>query len=97
MVWRLGMGPSGLVGDFSAIPDEELSHDTRNKLAGDTQLILAQCMKEVEEVLKRESAVFERFAKELLAKEELDYDHIQQIFKESGSPTARKLRAPIPA
>jgi cell division protease FtsH len=97
MVWRLGMGPSGLVGDFSAIPDEELSHDVRNKLAGDTQLILAQCIKEVEEVLKREAPAFERFAKELLAKEELDYDHIQQIFKEAGTPTPRKLRAPLPA
>ena len=94
MVWRLGMGPTGLVGDFSVIPEKEISDDVRDKLAGDTQRIMETCLKEVEELLKRETVLFERFATELLAKEELDYDQIQAIFEEFGTKTPRRLRKP---
>lgn len=92
MVWQCGMGPSGLVGNYSVIPDKEISDDVRNKLAEDTEQVMSECMKVVEEVIRREEAVFERFAQELLSKEELDYDQIQAIFKESGTKTARLLR-----
>ncbi|MBI4972951.1 MAG: AAA family ATPase, partial [Candidatus Omnitrophica bacterium] len=97
MVWRLGMGTSGLVGDYTlletmrsdygAFRGEKVSFVSENikeQLNNETQQILQGCLKEVEELLKRESALLDRFAQELLAKEELDYDEIEAIFKDFG-------------
>jgi len=92
MVWQFGMGDSGLVGDYSSIPPEQLAGDIKNKLNHDTQVLMDECMKEVDELLKQESVAFEKFAEELLSKDELDYDQIQEIFKEYGTKTARQLR-----
>ncbi len=89
MVWRLGMGPSGLVGDFSSIPETELSDEIKKKLNDDTNRIVQQCLKEVEEILKQENVLFERFAHELLAKGELEYDEIESIFTEYGKANPR--------
>jgi len=84
MVWRLGMNESGLVGDYSAIPASELSEDVKMKLNGDTNKVMQECLKTVEGILKKEWAIAERFAKELLEKEELEYDEIENIFYEFG-------------
>ncbi len=92
MVWSLGMGGSGLVGDYTGIPIEQLSDEIKNTLNNDTKHILDQCIKEVTDLLKRESAVFEKFASELMIKEELDYDQIQAIFLQYGTAAPRKLR-----
>jgi ATP-dependent Zn protease len=54
------------------------------------QSILSQCLQEVEDLLKKESALLDRFAGELIAKEELDYDQIETIFKECGKERTRK-------
>ena len=93
MVWYYGMGASGLVGSYAIIPDSadsnQLSESVKTKLNAETQEILQSCMKEVEELLKRESVIFERFAKELLQREELDYDEIEAIFKEYGKSNPR--------
>ncbi len=91
MVWKLGMGPSGLVGDYTAIPEAELSAETKNRLNTDTDKILKQCLTEVEELLKKESAIFERFAHELLVKGELEYDEIEAIFAEYGKANPRRF------
>jgi len=80
MVWRLGMGYSGLVGDYTIIPKEQLSEDIRKKLNEDTSHIFNDCIKEVEELLKKEKPVLERCVKELLDREELDYDEVKEIF-----------------
>ena len=56
----------------------------------DIQQILDSCLKEVTELLKNESALLDRFAQELLSKDELNYDEIEAIFKESN-----KIRPPI--
>ncbi len=84
MVWRVGMGKSGLIGDFHAITSNYISEETKARLDGDVQDILNTCLKEVEELLKKEEAIIERLAKELVAKEELNYDEIEAIFKEFG-------------
>lgn len=92
MVWRLGMGDSGYVGDYTQIPSggslaekagaEQLSDELKLKLNNDTNKIMRDCLKEVEDLLKSERVILDRFAKELLAKEELEYDEIEAIFKE---------------
>jgi cell division protease FtsH len=97
MVWKYGMGKSGMVGDYSLLETMHadqgilrgqsvsfLSEKIKEQLNNETQQILQECLKEVEELLKKESSLLDRFAQELLAKEELDYDEIEAIFKESG-------------
>lgn len=91
MVWKFGMGPTGLVGDYSAIPANELSEETKNRLNKDTDLLIKQCLKDVEDLLRKEHEVFERFAHELLTKQELDYDEIEAIFAEYGKANPRRF------
>jgi cell division protease FtsH len=93
MVWRWGMGDSGLLGDHHSMENTSpyggtspsaLSEKTRETLDSDTQKILGRCLKETEEILIRERDLFEHFAQELLKKEELEYDEIVDIFKKYG-------------
>ena len=91
MVWRLGMGPSGLVGDYTVIPESELSGETKRILNQDTDKLMKQCLQEVEELLKKENVILERFAHELLVKGELEYDEIEAIFAEYGKMNPRKF------
>lgn len=92
MVWKLGMGPSGYIGDYSVIPEHELSETVKTKLNDDTNLILKKCMDEVDELLKREKTIFERFAHELLVRQELEYDEIEAIFAEYGKANPRTFQ-----
>ncbi len=91
MVWRFGMGSTGLVGDFTVIPEHQLSEDVKNRLNEETNRIIQQCLKEVEDLLAREKELFERFAHELLTREELDYDEIEAIFAEFGKANPRVI------
>ncbi|MCM8782951.1 MAG: AAA family ATPase [Candidatus Omnitrophica bacterium] len=97
MVWKYGMGKSGRVGDYTILETMHqsmgayrgervsfLSEKIKEELNNETQEILQECVKEVEELLKKEEALLERLAEELLAREELDYDEIEAIFKECG-------------
>jgi cell division protease FtsH len=91
MVWRLGMGKSGLIGDFHALDfyrrigsSPLISEETKARLDNDVQEIMQACLKEVTELLKKEELLLDRLAKELIAKEELNYDEIEAIFKEFG-------------
>ena len=97
MVWEWGMGKSGLIGDYSLMANMEkrlgvfrgesisyISDKVKEQLNQDVQAILQGCLKEVEELLQKESDLLERFAKELLIKDELNYDEIEAIFKEFG-------------
>ncbi|MBI4676876.1 MAG: AAA family ATPase [Elusimicrobia bacterium] len=92
MVWIYGMGGDGLIGDFTQIPaggwnqPVQLSEAFKEKLNTATQALLHECIRDVEAVLKAESHILERFARELLARDELDYDEIAQIFNEYGKP-----------
>ena len=89
MVWKYGMGKSGRVGDYSLIPESQLSEEIKGKLNEDTHAIIQDCLKEVEELLVQEKELFERFAHELLTKEELEYDEIEAIFAEYGKANPR--------
>ncbi len=94
MVWRYGMGPSGLIGDHELLvgqarfrgesSEDKLSERLKEKLNEDTQTILHECLKDVDELLKREQALLDRFANELIQKEELEYDEIEAIMQASG-------------
>jgi cell division protease FtsH len=86
MVWNLGMGSSGFVGDFTQIPKEQLSDDLKQRLNAETQKILQESMAEVEATLKAERHILDRFASELVARDELDYDEIVKVFLEYGKP-----------
>jgi len=84
MVWQLGMGKSGLIGDFTILPKEQLSEDVRVVLNKDTNKIMGECLKEVETLLTEKRTILDRFASELLEREELEYDEIIAIFAEYG-------------
>jgi len=104
MVWSFGMGNNGFIGDYEALlssfafrgegSGDRLSDRTKERLNEETHAILLQCMKDVEVLLKAEHTVLERFANELLKKEELDYDEIEAIFVEYGKQ--RQFPAPKP-
>ena len=84
MVWSLGMNDAGLIGDFTSIPETQLSEKVKQTLNEETNKIFQRCLKDVEDLLSKEKEVLARFVKELLEKEELDYDEIEAIFKEYG-------------
>jgi len=91
MVWRWGMGKSGLLGNFHALDfyynlsgTSLVSEETKAKLDADVQELMHSCLKEVEELLKKEEPLLERLAKELVARQELNYDEIESIFNEFG-------------
>jgi cell division protease FtsH len=104
MVWRYGMGKSGLLGDFYSMgslsgssSELSISEKTKEKLDEDVQHILQSCMKEVEEVLAKNKNLFEEFAQTLLAKGELEYDEIVAIFNKYGlQPVPRSLEGGTP-
>ncbi len=90
MVWRLGMGGSGYAGDYTQIPHEQISDGIKLRLNEDTNKIIKNGLTEVEDLLKSERVLLDRFAKELLQREELEYDEIEEIFK-SYNKTKRTL------
>ena len=94
MVWRLGMGANGFIGDYEALlgswvfrggaQGDRLSDAMKDRLNNETHTILSQCLHDVETLLKEEDVLLERFAADLLKKEELEYDEIEAIFTEYG-------------
>ncbi|MFN3550981.1 MAG: AAA family ATPase [Endomicrobiia bacterium] len=86
MVWQLGMSLSNneIIGNFTAVPEEELSEALKEKLNNETIKILKHCTEKVEEFLSSNWDIVEIFAEKLLEKEELDFDEIDQIFKSFG-------------
>ncbi len=94
MVYSMGMGQSGLVGDYlstmSHLGDYQISEKTKEVLDQDVQEILTSCIREVEGILKEKIDLLDRFAGELLKKEELEYDEIKMIFDEFGLKPLRR-------
>lgn len=96
MVWRWGMGKSGIIGNFHVFDHyyygkgvDYMSEDLKRRLDEDVQEILRNCLQEARDVLQKEELLLERLAKELVTKEELDYDQIEAIFKEFGKVRAK--------
>jgi len=92
MVWNFGMGSNGFVGDFTSIPENQISDDMKNRLNEEVQGILHKAAEEVETFLRSEWNTMDLFAKTLLERDELDYDEIEAIFKSHG-----RERLPLPA
>lgn len=93
MVWRWGMGKSGIIGNFHVLDSHKnfgiggsvsLSEGMKSKLDEDVQDIMQTCLREVQGLLKQEEKILEKLAQELVAKEELNYDEIEAIFNEFG-------------
>ncbi|MCX5698789.1 MAG: AAA family ATPase [Candidatus Omnitrophica bacterium] len=82
MVWVCGMGQSGFLGNWEIV--DKISEEVKAKLDYDVQHILSSCLVEVTELLKKEEPLMDRLAKELVVKDELNYDEIEAIFKEFG-------------
>ena len=82
MAWVYGMGKSGFLGNWEIV--NNISEEVKAKLDADVQEILNSCLIEVTALLKKEEALMDRLAKELVAKDELNYDEIEAIFKEFG-------------
>lgn len=80
MVWAFGMGNS-MIGDFTVVPQNEISNSLKEKLNDETMAILNDCMKAVEKSLRENWPKVEKLASELVEKNELDYDSIDAIFK----------------
>lgn len=93
MVWKFGMGTGGLVGDFSSLPENEISNTLKEKLNNESIAILNGCMKNVEKFLKDEWPMVEALARELIDKNELDYDSIETILKAFGK--SRESQTPL--
>ena len=86
MVWSIGMGESGYVGNFATMPPAHISEEVKRALNADTNKILKGALAEVDKTLRAEWHIVERLAGDLLKREELDYDEIVEIFKEYGKP-----------
>ncbi|MCX5778862.1 MAG: AAA family ATPase [Elusimicrobia bacterium] len=84
MVWRLGMGTGGFVGDYSIIPENQISSNLKERLNNETIALLNECLGKVEVFLKQEWPLVETIARELMEKDELDYDVIEALFKGQG-------------
>jgi cell division protease FtsH len=80
MVWAYGMG-SSIIGDFTAVPQNEVSNSLKEKLNNETMVVLNDCMIAVEKSLKENWPKVEKLAAQLIEKEELDYDAIDAVFK----------------
>ncbi len=100
MVWRLGMGSKYLgdwmlldgLGSNGLLARNLLSDEVRKELNAETNAILRSCEKEVEDLLTKERAILDRFAQELIKREELEYDDIEQIFAEYGKVSTRSVQ-----
>ena len=89
MVWRYGMGRKYL-GDLTVVPEAQLSEQVKAELNQETNEIFQQSAREVEQLLTTERPILDRFAEELLRREELEYDDIEAIFTEFGKKSTRK-------
>jgi ATP-dependent Zn protease len=69
---------------------EYLSEEIKTRLNQDVDKILKAAMAEVDALLRKEKDLFERFAHELMTKQELDYDEIEAIFAEFGKVNPRR-------
>lgn len=84
MVWRLGMGREGYIGDFTAIPKDEISSKLKEDLNDQTREILNSCLKKTNDCLKENWDILEDIVRELLAQEELECEEVEEIFKKYG-------------
>ena len=95
MVWSLGMGKSGLIGDFMAMGSPHtnglsISEKSKETLDADVQNILQSCLKNTTEILTHHKDLLEQFASDLVKKGDLEHYEIKEIFKKFGVEPAAK-------
>jgi len=94
MVWRIGMGASGLVGDYLTIGDQNpfvLSEETKLRLNQDVDKIIKDCHGGGRGPSQERKGPIRAVRHELLQKNELDYDEIEAIFNEFGKANPRRF------
>ncbi len=105
MVWSLGMGPSGIIGDYSSSlwswgywsSSSPISEHMKTQLDKDVQTILQQCLKATQELVERHWEAVEYFAHQLYLKEELDFDEIEDILgKKFNLPHPQSIQKDVP-
>jgi cell division protease FtsH len=84
MVWKVGMGSNGMVGNFSIIPKEEMSQSLKEKLNNETISIINSCYSKVEEFLKSNWDAVDALANRLIKDKELDFDELEEVMEAVG-------------
>jgi cell division protease FtsH len=84
MVWKVGMGGNGLIGNFSILPEKELSQSLKEKLNNETISIMNSCCSKAEEFLKANWDAVDAVAKRLVIDKELDFDEFEEVMKAVG-------------
>jgi len=84
MVWRVGMGNNGYVGDFSAIPEKFMSEDLKEKLDNETVAVLNSCYARTEEFLKENWDAVIAIAERLVIEKEMDFDDLEETMEKLG-------------
>ncbi|GHT64464.1 ATP-dependent zinc metalloprotease FtsH [Endomicrobiia bacterium] len=93
MVWRVGMGNSGLIGDFSIIPEGEMSQGLKERLNDDTMLIMNSCYSKIEEFLKANWDAVDAIAKRLIKDKELDFDELEETMETVGKRKPKSIES----
>jgi cell division protease FtsH len=84
MVWKVGMGENGYVGDFSAIPKKEISQSLKEKLNNETLAILNTCKSKADKFLRNNWDAVDAVAKNLIKDKELDFDDLEETMASVG-------------
>lgn len=90
MVYSVGMGDSGYVGDYYEI-DDSLSDSLKQKLNDDVVQILQKCLNKSIDILTREKVLLEKMSQALLDKKTLEYDEVNEICKTYGVGKIRRI------
>jgi cell division protease FtsH len=89
MVWKVGMGNNGMVGNFSIIPKEEMSQSLKEKLNNETIAIMNSCYSKIEEFLKLNWDAVDALANRLIKDKELDFDELEEVMESVGKKKPR--------
>lgn len=92
MVWNFGMGIKGFVGDFTAIPKDNMSSRLKEELNKETMEIMNVCLEKVNECLTENWVIVEDMAQEMLEKEELIHKEVEQIFQKHGKSKKSSIK-----
>lgn len=92
MVWSLGMGKSGHIGDFNSdIFKHRWAPYFYKDLDEDADSIMKECLNEAEELLRRNWVIVDDMVRLLIEKGELDYDAIEALFQKHGKARIQEL------
>lgn len=91
MVYSVGMGDSGLVGDYSEYEDGALSAPLKQQLNDDVKNILQRSLDRALDILKREKVLLEKMSEKLIEKKTLEYDDVEDLCKTYGVSHQRKI------